>query len=154
MLGAVEYLEWVGNTFGEAYAEKYGDRFRGRALHLKQGLTAMRAYEFELSRALLDVLSEIPGLTLYGLCDLRRLEERVPTFSFRVKGWHPRQLAEALGKEGFYVWDGNYYALGVTERLGLEESGGMLRVGAVHYNTVEEVERFGELLGKIIAGNL
>ncbi|HSB00599.1 MAG TPA: hypothetical protein VLE49_08110, partial [Anaerolineales bacterium] len=62
----------------------------------------------------------------------------------------PRQLAEELDKQGIYVWDGNYYALAVTERLGLEESGGMVRVGPVHYNTVEEIERLGSALVKLV----
>ena len=64
---------------------------------------------------------------------------------------HPRQVAEALDKENIYVWDGNYYSLAVTERLGLEASGGMVPVGSVHYNTVEEIGRFGEALGRIAA---
>ena len=59
------------------------------------------------------------------------LEERVATFSFRLKDLHPRLVAEKLAQQGIYVWDGNYYALNVTERLGVEESGGMVRVGAV-----------------------
>jgi selenocysteine lyase/cysteine desulfurase len=78
MLGAIEYLEWVGKTFGENYIEKYADRYQGRRLHLKQAMAAIHAYEYELSRALLEILEEIPGLTLYGLRDVRRLEERVP----------------------------------------------------------------------------
>jgi cysteine desulfurase family protein (TIGR01976 family) len=152
VLGAVEYLEWLGKTYGGDYAEKYGESFSGRRLHLKQAMSAIRAYEFELSRTLLDVLEETPGVTIYGLTDRRRLEERVPTFSFNLKGWHPHALAGALGKEGLYVWDGNYYALAVTEHLGLEESGGMLRAGPVHYNTVEEIQRFGEALRGIASG--
>jgi len=151
VLGALEYLEWVGETFGGHYLEKYAGTYQGRALKLKQALSAIRAYEYDLSRALLDVLEETPGVTVYGLTDVRRLEARVPTFSFTLKGWRPRQVAEALDKENIYVWDGNYYALAVTERLGLEESGGMVRVGPVHYNTVEEIERFGEALRKIVA---
>ncbi|OGO25405.1 MAG: hypothetical protein A2W33_02825 [Chloroflexi bacterium RBG_16_52_11] len=66
---------------------------------------------------------------IFGLKDPRQLEERVPTFAFRIKGTHPREEAERLGDEGIYVWDGNYYALAVTERLGLEESGPSLRSG-------------------------
>ena len=62
---------------------------------------------------------------------------------------HPRQVAEALDDADIYVWDGNYYALAVTERLGLEDKGGMVRVGPVHYNTVEEIKQFGEGLGRI-----
>jgi selenocysteine lyase/cysteine desulfurase len=109
-------------------------------------MAAIRAYEYELSRTLLEILEETPGLTLYGLRDERRLEERVPTFSFTLQNQHPRQVAEKLGDAGIYVWDGNYYALAVTDRLGLEESGGMVRVGAVHYNTQEEVSRLHSTL--------
>ncbi len=151
VLGALEYLEWVGETFGGAYAEKYRDRYQGRALKLKQAMSAIRSYEFELSRSLLDVLEETPGVTVHGLTDPRRLEERVPTVSFTLKGMRPRQVAEELDKENIYVWDGNYYALAVTERLGLEESGGMVRVGPVHYNTVEEINLLGQVLGKLTA---
>lgn len=152
VLGALEYLQWVGLTFGQDFSESYAGRYHDRPLLLKRAMSAIRAYEFELSRALLDVLEETPGVTIYGLTDRRRLDERVPTVSFTLKDWHPRQLAECLGDEGIYVWDGNYYALAVTERLGLEESGGMLRVGPVHYNTVDEIERFGEALRKIASG--
>jgi cysteine desulfurase family protein (TIGR01976 family) len=149
VLGALEYFEWVAETFGAEFLEKYQGQFEGRRLRLKQGVAAVRAYEFELSRALLDVLEETPGVTVYGVTDRRRLEERVPTVSFNLKGMSPRQVAEALDKANIYVWDGNYYALAVTERLGVEESGGMVRVGPVHYNTVEEIHKLGEALGRI-----
>jgi selenocysteine lyase/cysteine desulfurase len=148
-LGAVEYLAWAGETFGADYQEKYGERYNGRRLSLKKGMAAMRAYEYEISRAMLDILSEVPGLTLYGLSDPRRIEERVPTFAFRLKNQHPREVAQRLADKGIYVWDGNYYALGVTERLGLEDKGGMVRVGPVHYNTLEEIQRFGEVIREI-----
>ena len=120
VLGAIEYLEWVGETFGGDYAQKYGDQFDGRKLRLKQAMAAIRAYEYEISRALLDVLEETPGVTVYGITDPRRLEQRVPTYAFTLKGMHPRQVAEALDKANIYVWDGNYYALAVTQRLGVE----------------------------------
>ena len=148
-LGALEYLQWVGETFGASFAREHGGRFHGRALKLKQAMSAIREYEKELSQALLDVLEETPGVTIHGITDRRRLAERVPTVSFTLKGQHPHHVAEALGQAGIYVWDGNYYALAVTERLGLEESGGMVRVGPVHYNTVAEIERLGQALGKI-----
>jgi cysteine desulfurase family protein (TIGR01976 family) len=151
MLGALEYLEWVGLSFGSSFAEKYNNRYSGRQLHLKQAMSAIRAYEFDLSRTLLDMLEETPGVTIYGLTDRRRLEERVPTFAFRLSDKHPEQVARELAQAGFNVWNGNYYALAVTERLGLEESGGMVRVGPVHYNTIQEIERFGEALRRIAA---
>ena len=149
VLGALEYIEWVGEQFGEVYTEKYSGQFSGRALNKKKGIASIRAYEYELSRALLDVLEETPGVTIYGLTDRRRLDERVPTVSFTMKGMSPRQVAAALDKQNIYVWDGNYYALAVTTRLGVEESGGMVRVGPVHYNTIDEIHRFGEVLGRI-----
>lgn len=146
VLGAIEYFEWAGSEFGTEYQTEYMDKFSGRKLHIRQAMAAIREYEYDLSRALLDILAETPGVTVYGITDSAQMNERVPTVSFTMKGWHPRNIAEELDKHNIYVWDGNYYALAVTERLGVEESGGMVRVGPVHYNTVEEVEKFGEVL--------
>jgi len=150
VLGALEYIEWVGETFGNEHRERYAADYSGRQLNLKLGMSAIRSYEFELSRALLDILEETPGVTVYGITDTKRLEERVPTCAFTLAGKHPRQVAEELDEANIYVWDGNYYALAVTERLGLEDKGGMVRVGPVHYNTLEEIQRFGEALGRIV----
>ena len=86
--------------------------------------------------------------------DRSRLEERVPTVSFTWEGRHPRDIAAALGEQGIVVWDGNYYALAVTECLGLEGKGGMVRIGAVHYNTVEEIQRLGVALWGMVARSL
>jgi selenocysteine lyase/cysteine desulfurase len=113
-------------------------------------MAAIRAYEYEISRVVIDTLQGIPGLRLYGLDDPRQLEMRVPTFAFTMEGYSPRQIAEKLGEAQIYVWDGNYYALAVTERLGVEQHGGMVRVGPVHYNTVEEIKRLGEVLASLV----
>ena len=123
--------------------------YNGRRLDLKKAMIAIRAYEYELSRALLSALQAVPGITIFGLSDVQRLGERVATYSFRLEDLHPRKVAQQLAEQGIYVWDGNYYAVNVTERLGLEEDGGMVRVGAVHYNTLEEVERLKQALIKI-----
>lgn len=80
-------------------------------------------------------------MTVYGITDPARFDQRAPTVAFTLEGYTPRQVAEHLGQAGIFVWDGNYYALAVTERLGLEESGGMVRVGIAHYNTAAEVDR-------------
>jgi cysteine desulfurase family protein (TIGR01976 family) len=150
VLGALEYFEWLGKTFGGEQEEGLRERgYTGRRLELKKAMTALRAYEFELSRTLISTLQQIPGLRLYGLADPRKLDQRVPTFAFTLAGSPPRAVAEALGTAGIYTWDGNYYALAVTERLGVESGGGMVRVGAVHYNTLDEVRRLGEELKKI-----
>ncbi len=147
VLGALEYFEWIGKTFGAEQEEGLLSRgYAGRRLEFKKALTALRANEFELSRALLSMLKQVPGLRVYGPTDPQKLDQRVPTFSFNMAGKNPRLIAEYLAGKGFYVWDGNYYALAVTERLGLESSGGMVRVGAVHYNTLDEISRLGEAL--------
>lgn len=149
VLGAVEYLDWFGMTFGADPVDTFGGRCAGRRLRLKQGMAALQRSEAAISQALLDVLLETPGLTLYGLKDANRVNERVPTYSFRLKGKQPHFIAERLGERGIFVWDGNYYALNVTTDLGIEGDGGMVRVGPVHYNTVEEVRRFAEALWQI-----
>lgn len=151
VLGAIEYFEWVGKEFGSEHAEDLS-HYQGRSLELKKGMAAIQAYELELGRALLSALGSIPGLRIYGLSDETRLTDRVATFSFRLKDRHPRFVAEKLAQQGIYVWDGNYYALNVSERLGVEDSGGMVRVGAAHYNTLDEVKRLKEALMKISAG--
>ncbi len=149
VLGALDYLAWVGETFGEEHAERYRPAFDGRRLLLKQAMSTIRAHEIEMAGALLAELSSIPGLTIHGLVDPRRVDQRAPTVSFTLAGREPHAVAEALGREGIYVWDGNYYAPAVTERLGLEASGGMVRVGLAHYNTQQEIERLGTALRRI-----
>jgi len=146
VLGAVEYFEWIGREFGD---DETLSNYSGRRLELKKAMAIIHAHELEMSRALLSALQSIPGLTVFGLTDINRLDERVATYSFRLKNLHPREVAEKLAAQNIYVWDGNYYALNVTERLGLEDSGGMVRVGAVHYNTVEEVEQLRQALMRI-----
>jgi len=150
LLGTLEYLEWVGRQFGKERAAESEGKIQGRASLLKQAMAAIRAYERDLSLAMLKVLGETPGLTIYGPNDPGRIEQRVPTFAFRMKNLSPRRVAEKLDAEGIYVWDGNYYALEATKRLGVEESGGMVRAGAVHYNTIEEIERFGKALHRLV----
>ncbi len=140
-LGAMEYLQWLGQTFGAPFASQLAGRYSGRRLALKQAMAAIQEYELELNHSLLETLSSIPGLHIWGITDPHRLEQRVPTFSFTLDGWRPEAVADALGNNNIYVWNGNYYALAVTERLGLEEQGGMVRVGLVHYNTQSEIER-------------
>ncbi len=147
-LGAIEYFEWVGREFGGEHAEGLRE-YTGRRLELKKSMAAIHSYESELNRALLETLQAVPGITIFGLTDVKRLDERVATFSFRLQDQHPHDVAQKLADAGIYVWDGNYYALNVTERLDLEDKGGMVRVGAAHYNTLDEVAILGEVLQKI-----
>ena len=145
VLGALEYFEWLGSQFGGEHA----DPPAGRRLVYKQAMSMIRNYESQLSRALIGVIESIPGTRIYGVKDMNRLDERVPTVSFTLEGRDPEKVADALGKQNINVWNGHNYALAVVERLGLLEAGGMIRVGPVHYNTVDEVEQFKEALSHV-----
>jgi cysteine desulfurase family protein (TIGR01976 family) len=144
-LGALEYFAWIGTEFGSEFKEVTGE-YTGRRRLFKQAMQAIRAYEFEISREFIKQLEDISGLTLFGITDVSQLDQRVPTFSFTLQGWTPKDLSVELDRHGIYTWDGNFYALAVTERLGLEGKGGLLRSGAVHYNTLEEISQFGDVI--------
>jgi selenocysteine lyase/cysteine desulfurase len=145
---AINYLADLGAEFGAPFADQYPE-FKGRKLHLKTAMAAIRAYERPLVGRIIEDLKEIPGVTLYGITDPAHFDQRAPTVAFMLEGYTPRQVAERLGEEGIFVWDGNYYALAVTERLGVEESGGMVRVGIAHYNRMDEVERFLAVINEL-----
>lgn len=150
VLGALEYLQWLGTQFGADQASAWREAgFSGRRLDLKTGMSAMQAYEKELSRALIGIIESVPGTRIYGVTDRDRLDERVPTVSFTLEGKDPERVAREIGKNDIYVWNGHNYALAVVERLGLREAGGMIRVGPVHYNTPDELNTFGEVLKKV-----
>ena len=148
-LGAIEYFEQIGNTFGASYADQYKATFTGRRLALKQAMAAIADYELELNHSLLEAFSSIPRLHIHGITHPHSLDQRVPTFSFTLDGWTPSDIATALDKAGINVWNGNFYALAVTERLGLEDKGGLLRVGLVHYNTQAEIDRLVTAMSEI-----
>jgi len=95
-------------------------------------------------------LQEIPGLKIYGITDPARFNERCATLAVRIAGRTPLELATKLGDRGIFTWDGNYYALNLTEHLDVEKSGGFLRIGLVHYNTQEEVDRLLAALREIV----
>ena len=157
----MNYLAGIGQQYGSEYQARFPG-FAGRRLDLKTGMTVLREYDYVLSAAILDELETIgrtgsaPGVQIHGMTDRSRLDERVPMVSFTWEGRHPREIAAALGEQGIFVWDGNYYALAVTERLGLESKGGMVRIRAVHAgeahgNTVEEIHRLGDALRGMVS---
>ena len=124
------------------------DASRGALL---AGYDAIQKHERGLMESLIRGLLAIPGLKLYGISDPKRFDQRCPTIAVRIKGHTPLELATQLGERGFFTWDGNYYALSLTERLDVEKDGGFLRIGLAHYNTAEEVERLLAVLGQIAA---
>jgi cysteine desulfurase family protein (TIGR01976 family) len=136
---AVDYLASIGRRYGTEFRPAFPG-LEGRRLDLKASMAAIRAYERELCQKLIAGLGEIPGLHVYGITDPSRSHQRVPTVSFTLEGLAPQEISRRLDEASIFAWAGNFYALAVTERLGLEERGGLLRVGLAHYNIAEEVD--------------
>ncbi|MBD2439016.1 cysteine desulfurase-like protein [Nostoc sp. FACHB-110] len=123
--------------------------YHSRRAALVAAMSAIQQYERELSHKLISGLLEIPGLTLYGIKDPARFSWRTPTVGIRLAGKTPESVAQALGERGIFTWHGHFYAIGLIEKLGLEASGGLLRIGLAHYNTVEEIHQLLETLQEI-----
>jgi cysteine desulfurase family protein (TIGR01976 family) len=132
-LAAVDYLAGLGCIVAD-------DETLSRRSALKHAYQAITEYEQQLIWHLIDGLRSLESFRLWGISDPLRHAERLPTISITHASRKPQQIAEELGRQGLFVWHGNYYALPLTERLGLEPDG-MIRVGVVHYNTLDEVDR-------------
>jgi cysteine desulfurase family protein (TIGR01976 family) len=122
-----------------------------RRAALRAAYKVIQSHERGLSERMLQGLARIPGAKVYGIADPKRVAERCPTFALRVEGHTPLELATKLGDRGFFTWDGNYYALNLTERLDVERSGGFLRIGMVHYNSLDEVDGVLAALTEIVS---
>jgi len=146
LVGAVDYLALLGREQSVHYSDTFNvdaasRSYSNRQRELKLAMQAIMDYERELAVQLLAGLREIKGLRVYGITNPQDITRRVPTVACTIEGYSPRELAEYLAAQGIFAWDGNYYALGVMERLGLEEHGGALRLGMAHYNTLDEIDR-------------
>jgi cysteine desulfurase family protein (TIGR01976 family) len=124
-----------------------------RRAALAAAYAAIRGHEMELAAKMIRGLLEIPGLRFHGISDPARFDSRVPTVGVRLANHKPLAIATFLGDRGIFTWDGNYYALNLTERLGVEKDGGLLRIGLVHYNTAEEVDRLLAALRELAASS-
>jgi cysteine desulfurase family protein (TIGR01976 family) len=140
VVAAVDYLAGIGRSDHDAGSPD-GLEPSGRPGELKQAMSRIAAWERPMALRILDALTAMPGVRVFGIADPARIAERCPTIACRIGDLAPREAARRLGERGIFVWDGNYYAVAVTERLGLESTGGMVRIGVVHYNTPFEVER-------------
>ena len=146
LVAAVTYLADVGTSHGGAPA---GATTRERVLSAYQAFTA---HENDLTRRFLEGAAEIPGLRLHGIADPARVDERTPTFSVTLEGYHPLVLSEELGRRGIYTWEGHYYAIELFDRLGLNQGGGAVRIGFCHYHSAQEVDRVLGELGSLARG--
>lgn len=134
---AVDYLAAIGGAEGP------------RRERLARAMEAIKRYESQLSERFLREAARTPGLRVYGITDVENLAGRTPTFAVSLAGYSPEELAARLGEQGFFVWHGHYYAVAVMERLGVLESGGLVRIGFVHYNTPEEIDRLFDVMRQL-----
>jgi cysteine desulfurase family protein (TIGR01976 family) len=135
---AIDYLANIGS----------GATRRSR---LVDAFAQIRHHEDSLTTRFLSGLAEMPTVTLYGPAAAG--DNRVSTFAIDVAGLHPRQVATSLGRQGIYVWDGDYYAVGVMQQLGVSDTGGLVRIGFVHYTSPEEVDRLLSALQELAVTN-
>jgi cysteine desulfurase family protein (TIGR01976 family) len=141
LIAAVDYIADISEL----------DDSHSRREKLTVAFAKTKQHEMALSEYFLTRLVNYPKIKLFGIDDLERLSERTPTFALTFTGLEPRQVSEFLGKEHICVWDGNFYAQGLCEQLGVLDKGGVVRIGCMHYNTIEELDQlfdlFDELLG-------
>ena len=118
---------------------------------LRAAMSRVRAYEAGLGDRFFSALADLPDWSVRGVRPAHGgdlWDRRVPTFGLEHARRTPRDVQAALAAEGLFTYAGNFYALPLTERLGLEPEG-LLRVGMVHYNTAAEVDRLAAALGRI-----
>lgn len=143
MDAAVRYLESIGRNFAPS-------NNRTRRQNIVAGMGAIREYELVLARAMMKVLNEC-GATIYGVADEARIDERVPTFCFNIGKLSPQRIVEEMAKREIGIRDGHMYAPRLMKRLELSMDSGAIRASLVHYNTLDEVRRFGDALKAVIA---
>lgn len=134
VLGTVEHWEWIGREMTDCPPDA------SRRDRIVAAFGAVAAFERTLCKRLISGLLSIPGITVHGLTAENDLDDRVPTIAVTAEDRHPAELARGLAEHNIFTWDGHYYAVEVIERLGLSETGGMLRIGLGQYNTAAEVD--------------
>lgn len=144
---AMDYLADIGQRYGGHLNNQFA-QYTGRKRDLKTGMAALGDYERELVTHLIEVLRNIPGVTIAGITDPARYHQRVPTVVFTKETHTPQQIAAHLAQNDVFVWDGNYYAVEIMERLGNAQHG-MVRVGLAHYNTHAEIDQFASMMKKL-----
>lgn len=133
---AVDYFAWVGETY--AVDRIVGEASRGNCARAALGF--LFDYEAELALRLIRGLESLPGVTVRGISEPEALDRRVPTVAFTADGHVPADIAAALAERNMFVWSGHSYAVEVVRHLGLDDAGGVVRVGPVHYNSAAEID--------------
>ncbi len=144
-LGVLEYLNWIGDDMAYEY-HMYFSELNDRSKNLHAAMYAIQEYEKTLSNRLVSGLKNLKGVTIRGISNKNDFSRRVPTVSFTVENKNPEEITIKLAKNNIFVWHGHNYALEAVKLMGLEDSGGVVRIGPVHYNTLEEIDLTLEVL--------
>jgi cysteine desulfurase family protein (TIGR01976 family) len=139
--GTQSFESLAGVAAAINYLADIGGAGNDRRQQIVQAMNRIKQYELALSEQFLRGAVTVPGLQVYGITDIENLEKRTPTFAVSLEGYTPQEVATTLGDQGLFVWHGHYYAIAVMERLGLLDRGGLVRIGFVHYNSMDEVNR-------------
>lgn len=140
LTASVDYFAWLGNQTGSNGT---------RRENILAAFEAAHSYERPLTIQLIEGLQALPDITIHGITNLNRIDQRVPTVSFSYNGYKPSLVSKALSDDNIFIWDGHNYALEVVRQLGIPEDEGIVRIGIAHYNTAAEVERTLASLAKI-----
>jgi cysteine desulfurase family protein (TIGR01976 family) len=132
---AIDYIAGLGVAYGGVAPSAT------RRTKLAAAWPVVVEYEQQLIDRLITGLKSIPRVRIYGITSRMEWDRRVATVSIRKEGLTPEALATKLAEQNIFVWNGNFYALAISERLGVEQSGGLVRIGLAHYNTIEEIDR-------------
>lgn len=144
LAGVVEAIDYIASL-----SEMSADTPRREKL--VEAFARTKAHEMQLSQHFLTRLAEFKKIKLFGIESRERLAERTPTFALTFDGIEPRTVSEFLGKKHMCVWDGNFYAQGLCEQLGVMDKGGVVRIGCMHYNTIEELDSLFDAFSELLA---
>ncbi|MBT8078474.1 MAG: cysteine desulfurase-like protein [Gammaproteobacteria bacterium] len=139
-IATVDYFAWIGATMAQQYQEKYEHMSR-RANHVHAALDYLFEYEASLAKRLIDGLQSLPGVKVQGITATDAMDRRAPTVAFTAEGALPEVVAMELAQRNIFLWSGHNYAVEVVNALGLMDKGGVVRVGPVHYNSDDEIDR-------------
>ncbi|MDH3531458.1 MAG: aminotransferase class V-fold PLP-dependent enzyme, partial [Gammaproteobacteria bacterium] len=146
----VDYFAWIGAQLSDTAGVATGESTT-RAQHIRAAFNVLFAHETTLAAQLITGLQSIGGVTIRGITAPDALHRRVSTVSFTHARVAPSAIATALAKQNIFAWSGHNYALEVVAALGILESGGTVRIGAVHYNSLAEIDELLNALDGILS---
>lgn len=147
---AVDYFAWIGERMAQPYHERYA-HFEGRRKFIHAAMDYLFEYETGLANHLIAGLQQLTGVQVLGITAPEAMERRVPTVSFTIDGRTPDSVNRALAAENIFIWSGDVYAIEPAKALGIYTTGGAIRIGPVHYNSIAEIDRLLVVLDRMLS---